>query len=284
MTFLLVLFALLTAPVYDGGAIHLRLIDNTEVHGTLIERDSQGYLVELDDGGLHHVSFAAVKGTSRTTNRTVTKSTSNHKNSPKPLKTFDVWLPKHTTSPTLPELNQKLVEFCQLNEGKVVAHGYCAELAVEAFKFAGVKTNWYGWGRRLSEGEPLLPGDVLQYVDVTLLRDGAEFSSIVYPLHTSIVAEVTQDYVVVFEQNSTPSKRVVKFKIYKDELWSDLPWAFRPVKSLAVRKRAWSSISTKVHSSGILERPDMRPSENKSSNLTDLKWEDFEKSETLKVD
>ena len=186
-------------------------------------------------------------------------------------------------------MNQKVLEFCQLNEGKVVGNGYCADLAAEAYKFAGVTTNQYGWGRRLGEDEALLPGDVLQYVDVTLLRNGAKFSSIVYVLHTSIVGEVTSDYVEVFEQNVKPNNRIAKFKILKHELWSDLPWAFRPVKSLEVRKRAWRSITAKVHSSGILERPDMRPSGEDSSNLKDLEWEDFdfevlEKRRAIEVD
>ena len=47
MNFFLVLLALLTGPILDDDPIRLQLIDNTEVHGTLVETDSQGYLVEV---------------------------------------------------------------------------------------------------------------------------------------------------------------------------------------------------------------------------------------------
>ena len=118
MNFFLVLFALLTTPVYDGGAIHLRLIDNTEVHGTLIEKDLQGYLVKLDDGGLHHVSFAAVKGTPTTTKRTVANSTSDPQNGPKPLRTFNNWLPKHSTPSTSSRVESKIGRVLPIERGK----------------------------------------------------------------------------------------------------------------------------------------------------------------------
>ena len=162
----------------------------------------------------------------------------------------DSWPAKGSTDP-LPATNQKLVEFCKKNVGKSVARGYCSELAVEAMKYAGIDTSHYGWGRRLNENETWMAGDILQFVEIEL--NDTEFCCL-YILHTAIVAEVADDYVVIFEQSTSTDKRVVKHKISKNAEWSKLPWAFRPVASECWRGGSANFIRSRVRSSGILER------------------------------
>ena len=219
------------------------LIDGTIIKGKLVEVDSQGYLLEQDGGRLHHLSFAAVKARSTTPTDTRIDSLLSRASPP--------WLPSNTDETPLPELNRKMIEFCETNCGKHVGSNVCSELAVEAFRFAGISTRHYGWGRKLGQGENWMPGDVLQYIDVVL---NDKSTSHHYTLHTSVVGEVHEDYIVVFEQYPSPKTPVQKFRISKFASWSSLPWVFRPDKSEHNRSAARQLIKAKVYSSGILKR------------------------------
>jgi hypothetical protein len=117
--------------------------------------------------------------------------------------------------PELPELNAAIVRFCEEHAGEKVGDGSCGMLAVEALRTAGAKTSRdYGaderrgpvWGSPVETVGAVLPGDVVQFQNVTLVfRAGSGVKYVrTYPEHTAIVARNRGDgRFDVFEQNVT---------------------------------------------------------------------------------
>src|SRR4029077_1244340 len=75
-------------------------------------------------------------------------------------------------APSLPPLNEKVLEFARSKKGEMVGDGECTSLAREAFQFAGARRfPPYGfdedfvWGTQVESLEKALPGDVLQFRD-----------------------------------------------------------------------------------------------------------------------
>src|SRR6185437_1225992 len=108
----------------------------------------------------------------------------------------------------VPELNQKVLEFCQTNLGKKVGDGECAALAMRALRTAGAERSSYstrgreyGWGklvRTVTAGTNLtgevLPGDILQFRHAVFKgKVGRDIVESFYPHHTAIVATVKND-------------------------------------------------------------------------------------------
>jgi hypothetical protein len=113
--------------------------------------------------------------------------------------------------PEVPELNKKVLAFARDNLGKKVGDGECATLAVQALRAAEARP-WstgregeYLWGKLVRTVEPkknlggdVLPGDILQFRDATLMsKKGRTTTESSYPHHTALVETVKDDGKVV---------------------------------------------------------------------------------------
>jgi hypothetical protein len=123
-------------------------------------------------------------------------------------------------SPTLPDLNEKVVAFARANLGKSVGDGSCTTLALAALEAAGVKSypmvesgGELVWGQPIESFGEAMPGDILQFHNAVF--DGKKALSKQrwtswhheYPHHTAIVSRVTEkgNVVAVLHQNVTLS-------------------------------------------------------------------------------
>jgi hypothetical protein len=121
--------------------------------------------------------------------------------------------------PAIPEVNKKVLQFCEANLGKKVGDGECASLATHALRKAEVKPSSYSirtadyvWGklvRTVTAGTNLtgavLPGDILQFHDATFKgKVGETTVGATFPHHTAIVAAVKNKGKVleILHQNS----------------------------------------------------------------------------------
>jgi len=67
-------------------------------------------------------------------------------------------------SDTLPELNRFIIAFVDSKMNQKVGRGECWDLAAKALDTAGAKWDGkFGFGRKLSPGEEILPGDIIQF-------------------------------------------------------------------------------------------------------------------------
>ena len=105
-----------------------------------------------------------------------------------------------TPTPTT-ELNAKILEFAGANLGKQVGNGQCYTLALEALAYAGAAPPWGNdWGDEVPTTE-LLPGDILQFYNASLVSPVAGTWQLGDPGHTAIVGEVQGLLVTVYHQN-----------------------------------------------------------------------------------
>ena len=104
-------------------------------------------------------------------------------------------------------LNQGVVAYCEKHMGEQVNNGECAMLVSEAYKECKAKSmvhsgSTYVWGRPLRPGEPVLPGDVVQF-------EGVKVGTFSYPHHTSVIHKVLgPGKYEVLEQNIGGVKKV----------------------------------------------------------------------------
>ncbi len=112
-----------------------------------------------------------------------------------------------------PPLNRAVLAFCEKNMGVQVNNGECAMLVIDAYKECKaqpmVKSGvTYLWGRQLKPGEPVLPGDVVQY-EGTKFANGWSF-----PHHTSVIRKALgANKFEILEQNVGGVKKVQSNKI-----------------------------------------------------------------------
>lgn len=105
-------------------------------------------------------------------------------------------------------LNRAVLAFCEKNMDVQVNNGECAMLLVDAYKEAKAKPMFhsgktYVWGRELRPGEPVVPGDVVQF-EGTKFADGWT-----YPHHTSVIRKVlAPGKLETLEQNVGGIKKV----------------------------------------------------------------------------
>ena len=120
----------------------------------------------------------------------------------------------------LPELNRKVLQFAEDHRGQKVGNGECWTLAADALKHAGATrpgTNGLSvahFGRRLNEGETILPGDVAQFTKAKFVdktKHGS--SSHVMQYHVAIVAKVDGNKITLLHQNYGGKKIVGTFTI-----------------------------------------------------------------------
>lgn len=110
----------------------------------------------------------------------------------------------------IPELNQKIVNYCKASEGKKIDRGECWDLA--AFALNEVKAKWsppYNFGTKYDfKKDAILAGDVIQFENVEFK---GENYSITMPHHTAIVLEVLNDKKCVIAHQNFAGKRKVQF-------------------------------------------------------------------------
>ena len=108
----------------------------------------------------------------------------------------------------LPEVNQKVVDYCQSKVGTKVDRGECWDLAKFALDHAGAKWNPpYNFGAKFNYKKGgILPGDIIQFENVTFKWDRGQMS---FPHHTAVVVENKGNgKIVIAHQNFGGSKKV----------------------------------------------------------------------------
>jgi len=104
--------------------------------------------------------------------------------------------------------NGLLLEFCEANFGKQVADGECANLAAEALRYANAKPrepgtdNTYIWGREVTAGRKVLPGDIIQL-------ENCKLGKAIAVHHTQVIRKVLEpNRFEVLDQNTNGQKTV----------------------------------------------------------------------------
>jgi hypothetical protein len=99
-------------------------------------------------------------------------------------------------------MNAAVIGFARKSLGKQVGNGECWTLADKALKAAGAQhPDTYVWGRPLAAGEAPLPGDVIQFKECRLEKDG-HWQLLGTPAHTAIVETVrTPTQLHILHQN-----------------------------------------------------------------------------------
>ena len=154
--------------------------------------------------------------------------------------------------PQLPELNKKILAFCEINAGKQVGSGECAALAEKALREAGAKPHHeftaplsgmteedYVWGQLLQPTDPVLPGDVLQFRNVelkfrfangsTYTQSFAHHTAVVYLTHAPGVFTILQQNVAGPGKTEDQRRLVQPGRIDVRAMTRGTIWAYRPV-------------------------------------------------------
>jgi len=152
----------------------------------------------------------------------------------------------------VPELNQKIIAFCEANADKQVGSGQCAALAEHALREAGAKPRHefaaplpdlgeddYVWGQLLQPTDPVLPGDILQFRDVELkfrFPNGSSYTqtfshhtAVVYRVHAPGVFTIVQQNVGGPGRTAEQKKLVQAGMIDVRAMTRGTIWAYRPV-------------------------------------------------------
>ncbi|MES2762153.1 MAG: hypothetical protein V4677_08100 [Bacteroidota bacterium] len=135
---------------------------------------------------------------------------------------------------SIPEMNQKIVEFAASKLKKKVGTGECWDLASEALQSVNAKWDMkYKFGKEINyKKEPVYPGDIIQFENVVLSYeiDKKKYMEKMSH-HTAIVYEVKdQNNFTLIHQNTGYTGRKVgtspldlstltkgKFKVYRAE-------------------------------------------------------------------
>ncbi len=145
-------------------------------------------------------------------------------------------------------LNRSVVTFARGKLGQRVDRGECTDLADQALRGAGAKTAYqlgplgldanYVWGTLVSTitaanktAAGILPGDILQYRDVSQSVDIGAFVWSSHALHhTSVVKAVSADgqHLCVFEQNANGRRTVGTGYLSLAGLTAGTLWVYRP--------------------------------------------------------
>ncbi len=138
----------------------------------------------------------------------------------------------------------KIIAYCQNHLGQRVGNGQCAGLASQALKEAGAKTRGgpdspetgdYVWGRQIllveagpngvkitGEISDVHPGDIVQYRN-------ARFAKAHYAHHTSIVREISQKSLKVYQQHVNKTEIVEEGAVRLDKLEEGWLRIYRPI-------------------------------------------------------
>jgi hypothetical protein len=113
-------------------------------------------------------------------------------------------------------INSIVLAFCEKRMGTQVNNGECAMMVVDAYGEAKAKAMYhsgptYIWGRELRPGEPVLPGDVVQYEKCRFEFERGWSET---PHHTSLIRKVLEkDTFEILEQNVGGVRKVQPGKL-----------------------------------------------------------------------
>ena len=137
-----------------------------------------------------------------------------------------------TTAPAADDLplNAAVLTYAAAQVGHSVGDGECTALAIAALRSAGARRNHgYSWGQKLDPGEPVRPGDVMQFESCVFAGHDARHwwrVTLGSPHHTAIVKAVLPGRrAQLYTQNPGP---VVALTVNFAELQSGTYVTFRP--------------------------------------------------------
>ncbi|MDF2451300.1 MAG: hypothetical protein K0S26_804 [Bacteroidota bacterium] len=119
----------------------------------------------------------------------------------------------HSSSDSVPILNQQVLSFVKSKIGKKVDRGECWDFAAEALRNVNAKwDNHYKFGREIDfKNEPVFPGDIVQFEGVTLNYEmkGMKYTEKMLH-HTAIIYEVfgREEYSIAHQNNGFSGKKV----------------------------------------------------------------------------
>jgi len=149
-----------------------------------------------------------------------------------PLLLLLAFSPASAQTTAKPDVSKKVVEYCKKNLNKQVDRGECWDLARFALDYA--EADWkspYNFGTKINHvTDPLKPGDILQFENVSLSWvDGDNTYSMTLPHHTAIVYEVKKDgKIVIAHQNFNNVRKVTTFDISMADIKTGSVQAYRP--------------------------------------------------------
>jgi hypothetical protein len=133
------------------------------------------------------------------------------------------------TNENIPEINKKIVAFCDKNMGKKVGKGECWDLAADALnEVAAQWTSPYEFGKIIDNKKDIVfPGDIIQFEGVKLVYPDKSWKS--FPKHTAIIYKVINkgEYTIA-EQNSNGKRFVVLSDINLNYLEKGKYQIYRP--------------------------------------------------------
>ena len=102
-----------------------------------------------------------------------------------------------------PTTNQKVLAFVRARLGKQIGNGDCWTAPNEAYKSFGCKRfGIYDWGRELTQGEAILPGDIVQFEKVRLKGKVHRGKGVNLRHHSAVVSDIKGPNVIgVLHQN-----------------------------------------------------------------------------------
>lgn len=136
---------------------------------------------------------------------------------------------------TLPQVNQRVVNYVNGQIGNKVGRGECWDLAAEALNNAHAKWDGqYGFGAVVDwRKEEVMPGDIVQFENV-FVEHRIEGGSVreQYGIHTAVVVEVhgRGDYVLAHQNVRPVGKRVGTAPLLMSEVRSGKLRFYRPVE------------------------------------------------------
>ena len=114
---------------------------------------------------------------------------------------------------SIPELNQKIIEFVNESIGKKVDRGECWDLAAKSLNI--INAEWdgeYQYGKKVSHlKDCIFPGDIIQFKDVIIKyeENGTKYTETMIH-HTAIIYEVynSERYLIAHQNTNFSGKKV----------------------------------------------------------------------------
>jgi hypothetical protein len=128
----------------------------------------------------------------------------------------------------IPLVNRGVIEFALAHEGQQVGNGECSTLAVEALAAANGQPirysgRTYVWGKAVENGDPVLPGDIVQLEDARF-RNGAFASH-----HTQVIKRILgPNRYEIMEQNFNGRRTVGPGILDLNSLFQGTAVIYRP--------------------------------------------------------
>ncbi len=130
--------------------------------------------------------------------------------------------------------NKDVLTFTKQAIGTRVGRGECWDLAQQALNFSGsIWRKPHHFGFPLKKGEPILPGDIIQFDSLRLeWKRGNQtgWKQLGFPQHTSIIYAVKDSQIQLAHQNINGVKKVVLELIDLKHIISGSYKIFRPYK------------------------------------------------------